>query len=59
MFCQDLEELFGSCRVVVIALDTYYDISLKSFTQSGRLGNAVPVKFTVDDAFDINGASLK
>ena len=59
MFCQDLEELFGSCRVVVIAFDTYYDISLKSSTQSGRLGNAVPVKFTVDDAFDISGASLK
>ena len=59
MFCQDLEELFGSCRVVVIAFDTYYDISIKSSTQSGRLGNAVLVEFTVDDAFDINDASLK
>ena len=59
MFCQDLEELFGSCRVEVIAFDTYYDISIKSSTQSGRLGNAVLVEFTVDDAFDINDASLK
>ena len=58
MFCQDLEELFGSCRVVVIAFDAYYDISIKSSTQSGRLGNAILVEFTVDDAFDINDASF-
>ena len=49
----------GSCRVVVIAFDVYYDISLKSSTRSGRLGNAIPVEFTVDDTFDISDTSLK
>ena len=59
MFCQDVEKLMRSCRVAVTAFDTYYSISLKNSTQSGRLGNAVPVEFTVDDAFDISDASLK
>ena len=40
-------------------VDTYYDISLKNSTRSRRLGNAVPVEFTVDDAFDISDTSLK
>ena len=49
----------GSCCVVTTAFDTYYDISLKNSMQSGRLGNAVPVEFTVDDASNISYASLK
>ena len=36
--------------------DTYYDVSLENFKQSGRLGNAVPAKFTVDDGFLIGYA---
>ena len=59
MFCQDVEELMESCYVVVIAFDTYYDIFLKNFRWSGRLGNAVPVEFNLDDAFDISDASLQ
>ena len=49
----------GSCRVVAIEFDTYYDVSLKNFTRSGHLGNEVPVEFAVDDAFDIIDASSK
>ena len=49
----------GSCCVVVIAFDTYYNISLKNSTRYGRLGNAVPVELTADDAFDISDPSLK
>ena len=30
MFCQDVEELIGSCRVVVIEFSTYYDIELNT-----------------------------
>ena len=48
VFCLDVEELMGSCHLVVIAFDTYYDISLKNSTQSGRLGNAIPVEFNAD-----------
>ena len=48
VFCLDVEELMGSCHVVVIAFGTYYDISLKNSTQSGRLGNAVHVEFNAD-----------
>ena len=59
VFCQDGEKFMGSCRVVIITFDTYYDISLKNFTPSRRLGNAVPLEFTVDDAFGISDASLK
>ena len=58
-FCQDIEKLMGSCRVDVIAFDTYYNISIKNFTPSGRLGNAVPVEFTLNDAFNIRDASFK
>ena len=36
--------------------DTFYDVSLENFKQSGRLGNAVPAKFTVDDGFAIGYA---
>ena len=57
--CQDIEKLMGSCRVDVIAFDTYYNISIKNFTPSGRLGNAVPVEFTLNDAFNIRDASFK
>ena len=49
----------GSCRVVVIAFDTYYNISLNNSTRCEHLGNAVLVEFTVDDAFDISDTSLK
>ena len=28
MFCQDVEELIGSCRVVVIEFSTYHNIEL-------------------------------
>ena len=59
VFCQGVEKLMGSCRVVLIAFDVYYDISLKNSTRSGRLGNAIPVEFTVDDTFDISDTSLK
>ena len=54
-----MEELMGSCRVIVIAFDTYYDISLKNSTSSWFLGNAVHVEFTLDNAFDISDASFK
>ena len=59
IFCQDIKKLMGSCCVGTIAFDTYYNISLKKSVRSGRLGNAVPVEITVDDAFDISDASLK
>ena len=58
VFCQDVEELMGSGCVVVIAFDTYYDIFRKNSWWSGRLGNAVPVEFNLDHAFDISDASL-
>ena len=32
VFCRDVEELMGSCRVVVIAFDTNCDISLMNST---------------------------
>ena len=54
-----MEELMGSCRVIIIAFDTYYDISLKNSTSSWFLGNAVHVEFTLGNAFDISDASFK
>ena len=49
----------GLCCVVVIAFDTYYDISLKNSTRPERLRNVVPVEFTVDNFFATSDASLK
>ena len=57
VFFQDVEKLMGLCHVVVITFDTY--TSLKNSRRSMRLGYAVPVGFTVDDAFDISGTCLK
>ena len=51
---KDVEKLKGSCRAVVNAFDTYYDIYLKNCKRSGCLGDAAPVELTVDDAFDIS-----
>ena len=56
---KDVEKLMGSCRVVINAFNTCYNISLKNWKQSRCLGDAAPVKFTVDDAFDISDVSLK
>ena len=58
VFHQDVEKLTGSCRVVIIAFQTYYDISLKNSTRSGRPRNAVLVEFAVDNAFGTIDASL-
>ena len=59
VFRQDVEKLMGLFCVVVIMFDTYYDTSLKNSTRSVHLGYAVPVGFTVDDAFDISDTCLK
>ena len=58
-FVRTWKKLVGLCRVVVIVFNTYYNISLKNSKRSGLLGNAVPVEFTVDHAFDISYTSLK
>ena len=50
----------GSCRVVVIAFDTYYDISLKNAIWASWKCSTFEFRcLDAYDAFDISDASLK
>ena len=58
-FNAEIDILISSASSVVVAFDTYLDVSLKDAVRSYRIGKTIPVQYAVNDYFDNEKLSLK